>query len=84
MTDHPQPIHPTPRCRDCAVEMELGFTPDLGHGWVADVRWVSGEPKPSWLSGEVSRSQYSKGLRTVTYRCPTCFRLESFAPPKPN
>jgi hypothetical protein len=62
--------------------MEPGFTPDLAHGQTQILRWIPGDPKKSWFFGEVSRSQYFRdGLPTLTYRCPKCFRLESFAPP---
>lgn len=82
MADYPKPICPTPRCRDCAVDMQFGFMPDLAYGQMVIQRWIPGDPKPSWSWGDFSVRQYrSDSLLTISYRCPKCYRLETFAPP---
>ncbi len=84
MSDTPPNLPSPPPCRDCKVGLELGFLIDRTHGGLLVARWCSGVPQSSWMSGEVKLGQAKLGIKTVTYRCPKCFRLESFAPPSPD
>ena len=86
MTDFPKPLDPAPRCRDCQVALEPGFCLEIDSGLSTNVgRWAPAPLRHGFLGFvEVARSSYDHALLTITYRCPKCFRLESFAPPKPT
>ena len=60
------------RCPHCDIPMENGFL----HGMAGQQSWAKGDP----VQG-VGGAQPSSGLtyRVVTYRCPQCSVLESFA-----
>ena len=70
------------RCQECSVAMESGFLIDRGQG---------GEEKQSeWHPGEVQYRTFlglkftikidrSRKLKIVTYRCPKCGVLRSYA-----
>lgn len=47
----------------------------------APPKWAPGEPVLSWWTGGIKGSQYRDLLPTVTFRCPLCFYIESYAPP---
>ena len=67
---------PSPTCPKCRTEMETGFIPDYAPT-VFVSSWLAGTPKPSWFGMIVPRK---KDLRPiVTYRCPACGYLESYA-----
>lgn len=84
MTSPPDPIQPPPRCRDCNIELEPGALLEVSSASTNVVRWTPGVPEPGWFGNEVVHTTHRIALRTLTYRCPKCFRLESFAPPKPD
>jgi hypothetical protein len=58
--------------------MCLGFMPDAFYGANRVVRWVAGEPEPSWLGGikERGKEQYV----VVSFQCAKCGYLEMYAP----
>lgn len=64
-------------CPECHASMEEGVTLDL-----------ESRRAPTWLRGPVEekrltgiRTRGKELLRVVTYRCPNCGYLKSFAPP---
>jgi hypothetical protein len=62
--------------------MEQGYTIDRGHANAQQVgKWARGEPKPVKFLG-ISYTQSVKDrdlLPIVTWRCPRCGLLESYA-----
>ncbi len=68
-----------PLCPACKSIMEVGFTLDHGHFDSPKVaRWAEGEPKPSFWHGLALKGK--ERLAIVTYRCPRCGLLQSYAP----
>jgi hypothetical protein len=68
-----------PTCPKCQTEMQEGFIPDLAyqHYRVLVSSWQAGTPEPRLWFGIKLRK---KDLRPiVTYRCPACGYLESYA-----
>ena len=66
----------SPACPDCKVSMDSGFVVDFtGSEWSKQSSWVEGTAEPSWGSvvGDKQR------LPIVTFRCPKCGQLKSFA-----
>ena len=66
----------SPACPDCKVPMDSGFIVDFtGRQWSKQSSWIEGTAEPSWGSvvGDKQR------LPIVTFRCPTCGQLKSFA-----
>ena len=75
----------TPNCLRCRTAMEGGFLLDRGHGNSQNqAEWVEGEPEQRKIFGLPAGLKTSKDdiLKVVTYRCPRCGMLESYAPPK--
>ena len=74
-----------PECPRCGRRMEAGYVVDRTSGpvgempWRQQARWVAGTPERSRLSGLRLRGKVQVAI--VTYRCPRCWRLESYAPP---
>lgn len=80
-----QPVsHPAPACRRCNVGMEKGFRIDHAHAdmMIKQERWVAGDARPpSFFAGtETSGGQEVSAIKVITYRCPNCGYLESYAP----
>ena len=66
-----------PECRDCRVAMDAGLMLDRTHG---------GSEQPMWINGTADKGIFGmikegdrERLPVVTFRCPKCGRLESFA-----
>jgi hypothetical protein len=60
--------------------MDPGFVLDRTHGAVAQSTWVEGAPVPSiWTGLKLKGHQH---LPVMTYRCPKCGYLESYARPE--
>jgi hypothetical protein len=65
-----------PTCPKCGTTMSPGFTTS----GPLQVRWVPGQPH-SWIPGrEVGMAQTTSGLKVISYRCPSCGLLLSYAP----
>jgi hypothetical protein len=80
---------PTHTCPKCQCSMEEGYIPDRTRGTVYQSHWVRGLPPPHsfWfkpIAGPfkdlVISGSYQDYLKVITYRCPNCGYLESFAP----
>jgi len=69
--------HECPRCRK---EMDPGYRPDYGYGQVRREEWASGKPQRSFWFGVKTRDL--ERLPVVTFRCPGCGYLESYARPE--
>jgi hypothetical protein len=67
-------------CPKCHIEMETGFVVDKGipGGSVSAPEWADGEPTRSFWSGLSLQGRDRHAV--VTYRCPNCAFLESYAP----
>ncbi|HVZ94690.1 MAG TPA: hypothetical protein VG797_09290 [Phycisphaerales bacterium] len=77
-TTNPVPAH-HPECLLCHVYMELGFMVDRADGGSAvQASWSPGAPIKNWFNG-IKSKQKKSAVPVVTYRCPACGRLESFA-----
>lgn len=63
--------------------MEKGFRIDYAHPdfVLKQERWTAGDPTPPtfWSGSEAGGSQQVGALKVVTYRCPKCGYLESYA-----
>ena len=59
--------------------MELGVTIDVGYGAVTQSAWIDGAPEKSIWTGLKLKGHVR--LPVITYRCPHCGYLESYAPP---
>ena len=66
-----------PKCLKCGTEMEAGFIPGETSKVVTVTRWVAGRPEPSFWVGTKIRGKEQHGI--ITYRCPSCGFLESYA-----
>lgn len=72
MTNH------EPNCPTCRVAMDLGYQLDLGHhSSRRQAEWVEGAPEKSFWSGLKTKDRAVMPI--VTYRCPRCGMLASFA-----
>ncbi len=74
-------------CMQCNVTMEEGMILDkAGYGGIVQGEWTKGTPprRGIWgrfLSGSsVSMEQYADSKKIIAYRCPSCGRLELYAP----
>ena len=70
---------PSPVCPDCKVPMDSGFMIDFTYGTDASEQpsWVKGKAEPSFWKG--LKLGDKERLPIVTFRCPTCGQLKSFA-----
>ena len=67
----------TPKCLRCGTLMTEGFMMDATQGAALVARWVAGPPERSfWTNTKVRGKEQRK---VVTYRCPKCGYLESYA-----
>jgi hypothetical protein len=68
---------PSPACPDCKVPMDSGFIVDFtGSEWSKQSSWVEGTAQRNFWGSVVGGKQR---LPIVTFRCPTCGQLKSFA-----
>jgi hypothetical protein len=68
----------TVECPKCRGKMEEGFIKDeADHGSVHASKWVEGAPENSFWTGTKTRGK--KQVQVITYRCPGCGYLESYA-----
>ena len=67
-----------PVCPKCRTTMEPGFVLDQSHGVMAQSAWIEGAPERSFWSGVKLKGR--ERIPVMTYRCPRCGFLESYAP----
>jgi len=64
-------------CIRCHAQMEPGFLPDGTHSGFTQQKWAPGTPQPSfWMGLKLNDAEV---VPVVTYRCPSCGYLESYA-----
>jgi hypothetical protein len=68
-----------PECRDCRVAMDAGVIIDQTHGRLEQPMWVKGTAEKGFFGHLKVNERDQERLPVVTFRCPTCGRLESFA-----
>jgi hypothetical protein len=68
------PIHECPKCRKM---MEEGFIADMTYGAVLASKWIEGEPEKSFWTG--TKTKGKRQVEILTFRCPDCGYLESYA-----
>ena len=64
------------RCSKCNREMQEGLVVDLNYAGVLQSMWVQDQPGKS-LGHDAANGK--KKVKTITYRCPTCGHLDSYA-----
>ncbi|QDV48994.1 PF20097 family protein [Gimesia fumaroli] len=78
----------TPQCADCGKDMEKGFVPDNTFLGTLQTGWHPGDPEAEsrTLFGmqlknrtETIHVDESGTRKIMTYRCPTCGLLRSYA-----
>lgn len=68
-----------PRCAKCDVPTEVGFVLDNAHSGRVQSGWVEGPPERSfWFGIKLGGREQ---IPIMTYRCPRCGYLESYARP---
>ena len=65
-----------PTCPECNTNMEIGFVPDSDQGYHLPI-WLAG--KPNWSAWFGIRLKGRTTYPVVTYRCPNCGYLKSYA-----
>lgn len=71
-------MHSTaPECRDCRATMEAGLMPDRTNHASDQPMWIKGTAEIGFF-GHIKEGDRER-LPVVTFRCPKCGRLESFA-----
>lgn len=65
------------QCPKCGNELEKGFIADAASGGVFTSKWVEGAPEKSLWSGIKTKGK--KKVEILTFRCPNCGYLESYA-----
>jgi hypothetical protein len=68
-------------CLRCHAQMELGYVADVTHGGYQQQQRTPGEPERSFWTG--LKSKKDQVIAVVTFRCPDCGYLESYASRKP-
>jgi hypothetical protein len=67
-------------CIRCHAQMVVGFVADGTHAGFAQQYWVPGQPRRSfWTGVKMEKDQI---VPVLTFRCPNCGYLESYAIPK--
>jgi hypothetical protein len=66
-----------PKCLRCGKQMELGFIPGEIRKAVIVTRWVAGQPEPSFWRHTKIKGKEQRAI--ISYRCPGCGLLESYA-----
>lgn len=70
---------PTLDCPSCRTEMDPGFLIDKGDGQVpSQQEWAEGAAEKSFWTGLKLKGRVT--VPVVTYRCPRCGLLQSYAP----
>ena len=70
-----------PNCPACRVAMDAGYTFDhVSHSSLRQAQWVEGMPEKSFWTGLKTKDRDVRPI--VTFRCPRCGMLASFAPDK--
>lgn len=64
-------------CPRCSVTMEMGFIPEQSDKGLHRPQWVEGEVMVGLFS--YFRLRKRRRIPFVTYRCPRCGLLESYA-----
>lgn len=64
-----------PECRRCQIAMQRGFVLETYD--MSNPRWIAGEPESGFAV--VLKTRRRPKLDIVTYRCPKCGLLESYA-----
>ena len=66
-----------PQCRDCRITMDTGLMLDRTHGGSEEPMWIQGAAEKGFF-GHIKEGGRER-IPVVTFRCPRCGRLESFA-----
>lgn len=67
-----------PDCIRCRTQMEAGYLLEAGdHNSRTVTQWVEGEPEKSFWTG--LRLKDRDVMPVMTFRCPNCGYLESYA-----
>ena len=71
---------PSPACPDCKAPMDSGFIVDFTHGIDGSEQssWANGTAEPNFWTGRLKLGDKER-LPIVTFRCPQCGQLKSFA-----
>jgi hypothetical protein len=64
-------------CIRCHSVMDLGYVADVTHGGYQQQLWTPGVPERSFWTGLKSKKE--QVIAVVTFRCPDCGYLESYA-----
>ncbi|QEH34484.1 hypothetical protein OJF2_30230 [Aquisphaera giovannonii] len=67
----------TPKCPKCTQPMDEGFILDQAPGSQSSAKWVEGPPQWSFWTGVKLGGRVKR--QVVTYCCPKCGFLESYA-----
>ena len=67
-----------PACPKCSTAMEPGFVLDQTYGANTQSSWIEGAPERSFWTGVKLKGR--ERIPLVTFRCPRCGYLESYAP----
>lgn len=70
----------TPNCLRCDTPMEVGFLLDEQRNGFNQGRWCPGFPTKGWVS-PVAGKHVKESIPVVSFRCPSCGVLESYALP---
>jgi hypothetical protein len=76
-SNQPQPP-PRPVCQKCGARMLQGLTVTEPRSTQVTTCWIEGEAKRGFLGIKLPKS---RRFEVLTFRCPGCGYLESYAPP---
>ncbi len=68
----------SPSCPKCSISLQEGFLLDKARNDLHTTKWVEGKPVRSFWRGLSLKGKQQ--LATVSYRCPRCGLLETYAP----